>query len=134
MTFTTDQFMAHARHDLANARKIYSIDLSDVAAREAYMAAFHAAQAIILERRGTVPKTHRGVHNLFSELAKETPQLGRDLVRFLKRAYTFKDSADYTHAYRISDYDALQAIETAESFVDAVARLLEQAAASDSPD
>ena len=32
------------------------------AGRNAYLAAFHAARALIFERTGKVAKTHRGVH------------------------------------------------------------------------
>jgi uncharacterized protein (UPF0332 family) len=57
--------------------------LPHVAAREAYLAVFHAAEAYIFEQTGKVAKTHRGVRSEFARLAKAEQRIGRDLVTFL---------------------------------------------------
>ena len=49
------------------------IHLSGHAARTAYLAGFHAAQALIFERTGKIAKTHRGVRNAISRLAENVP-------------------------------------------------------------
>ncbi len=41
--------------------------------RAAYLAAFHAAQAVIFERNGKVVKTHKGVNIESLRLTKEDP-------------------------------------------------------------
>jgi uncharacterized protein (UPF0332 family) len=41
------------------------------AGRDAYMAAFHAAQAVLLARTGRVAKTHNGVRTEISRVARE---------------------------------------------------------------
>jgi uncharacterized protein (UPF0332 family) len=68
---------------------------SDEAARAAYLAGFHAAQALISERTGQIAKSHSGVRSAFARLVKDDPQIDRALVRFLGRAYRFKEIADY---------------------------------------
>lgn len=48
-----------AREDLDDARKIAAIGLAKVAARCAYYAAFHAAEALIVARMGKMRKRIR---------------------------------------------------------------------------
>ena len=91
----TAQHLDKARQALEEARAIAGIELAEAAGRATYLAAFHAAQALIFERHDKVPKTHRGVHAQFSRLANDTPELGAELPRFLSRAYDFKAVADY---------------------------------------
>jgi uncharacterized protein (UPF0332 family) len=54
-------YLDKALEDLGDAEKIAGIFLAKVAARSTYYAAFHAAEAFIIERTGKVPKTHNGV-------------------------------------------------------------------------
>jgi uncharacterized protein (UPF0332 family) len=62
--------LAKARQSLAKSHAMLAIEMSDEAGRTAYLAAFHAAQAIIFERTGRTPKTHRGVRTQFGALAR----------------------------------------------------------------
>ncbi len=61
MTPEAKNYLIKARDDLNDARKIVAIGLTTVAARTAYYAAFHAAEAFIIESTGKVVKTHSGV-------------------------------------------------------------------------
>jgi uncharacterized protein (UPF0332 family) len=54
----TQKFLDKAQSDLADAKKIASIELANIAARSAYYAAFHAAEGFIFESTGNVAKTH----------------------------------------------------------------------------
>jgi uncharacterized protein (UPF0332 family) len=75
-----------------------------------------------------VPKTHRGVHAQFSRLAKDTPELGGELARFLSQAYDFKAVADYEIGpdATVPLAEAISATAVAANFVDRVAELLEK--------
>jgi uncharacterized protein (UPF0332 family) len=95
----------------------------DVAAREAYMASFHAAQALIFERQGKSPRTHSGVHGAFGRLAKAEPGLGRASGKFLPNAYELKDIADYS-TDRTVEADEAEAIRDAAEFLAAVEAVL----------
>ena len=88
-------YLEKARQALNEARAVAGIGLAEAAGRAAYLAAFHAAQALIFERTSKVPRTHRGVHSQFSRLAQDEPQLGIEQLRFLSQAYDFKAVADY---------------------------------------
>jgi len=119
-------YLAKARGDLSDARKILSIGLATVAARSAYYAAFHAAQALINERTGKVAKSHSGVRSEFSRLAKETQTLDRTYSTFLAKAYGYKEIGDYRvgQGAIVSEGEAREAIEAAAHFIDGVAGLL----------
>jgi len=82
-----------ARECLKRAKIILDAGVGEDADRDAYLAGFHAAQALILERTGKVAKTHRGVQRLFSQLVKAEPTL-QDYSRFLSQTY-LKEIADY---------------------------------------
>jgi uncharacterized protein (UPF0332 family) len=88
-------YLGKARGDLHEAGKIAAIGLAAAPARSAYYAAFHAAQAFIIDRTGKVAKTHSGVQSEFSRLARETSKIDTALPAFLAKAYKYKQVADY---------------------------------------
>jgi uncharacterized protein (UPF0332 family) len=88
-------YLDKARHCLTSAKTIASSGLPDVAAREAYLAAFHAAEAYIFERTGKAAKTHRGVRSELNRLMGPEAGINRRLLAFLAEGYEFKTIADY---------------------------------------
>jgi uncharacterized protein (UPF0332 family) len=63
MKAETADYLAKARATLADAQQIAALPSPHVAGREAYYAAFHAAEAYIFERTGKVAATHKGLRN-----------------------------------------------------------------------
>ena len=122
----TAAYLESAVESVSDARRILTIGIPRQAARLAYYAQFHAAQALIFERTNKVAKTHRGVDTLFHKLAQAEPGLPSQLAATLTVAYHFKEAADYETgiAGAVSNEDASQAIETAERFVAAVRQTL----------
>lgn len=122
----TADFLDKAREDLADGRKIAAIPLPKVAARCAYFAAFHAAEALIYELSGKIAKTHSGVRSEFSRLYRKLPGTEDWLPRFLGEAYVYKEISDYGSGKRAaaSDAEAREAVETAKRFVDRITALL----------
>src|SRR5450755_240854 len=104
---------------LVRGRRMLEADLIEDAGRAAYLAAFHAAQALIHERENRTLKTHRGVQSEFSKLIRDDPSVPADLRGFVSRAYAFKTIADYDPLTSVppSKEDACVAIETAGRFV-----------------
>ena len=88
-------FLAKAARLLGEAETMVSVSLDEAAGRSAYLAGFHAAQALIFERLGRVLKTHAGVHAEFLRLTKDDGRLDADLRAFLSRSYNLKAIADY---------------------------------------
>jgi uncharacterized protein (UPF0332 family) len=55
------RYLEKAGEELSEAQQIAAIHLAKVAARSAYYAAFHAAEAYIVAKTGRVARTHSGV-------------------------------------------------------------------------
>ncbi len=88
-------FLQKSAEFLEKAQSMLDHGWSDEAGRAAYLAGFHAAQALIFERSGRVLKTHSGVQTEFARLAKSDPAFATELRRFLSRSYNLKQVADY---------------------------------------
>lgn len=83
MKAETAAYLAKARECLADAGRVAA--LPRLAAREAYYAAFHAAEAYIFEHTGKVACTHRGVRSEFTRLTRSEPRIRRETAHFLGR-------------------------------------------------
>ncbi|CAO3434031.1 HEPN domain-containing protein [Azospirillum endophyticum] len=95
MTPEAAGYLEKARRCLEYARVNLGVDLGNDAGRNAYLAAFHAAQALIFETTGRIAKTHQGLQAEFSRLTRDDPTITADLRRFLSQAYNLKAVADY---------------------------------------
>jgi uncharacterized protein (UPF0332 family) len=127
VTPEAEEHLDKAREALIKARGFLDVmHYIDEAARAAYLAGFHAAQALISERTGQIAKSHSGVRSTFARLVKDDPQIDRALVQFLGRAYRFKEIADYgTGPQAVVTVSAAQeAIASARQFVDCITSLL----------
>jgi len=122
----TEAYLEKARQCLSNAQANLGIKLANDAGRNAYLAVFHTAQALIFERTGKVTKTHRGVQSEFARLAKDDPSIDKSFPVFLTQAYNLKAVADYeTGPDSVLPLDrAADAIENARRFVDSLSRIL----------
>jgi uncharacterized protein (UPF0332 family) len=127
----TADLLARGAASLDKARRILAVGIPDVAAREAYMAAFHIAQAVLFERQGRAAKTHAGVRGTFRRLAKEDPQLGPESGRLLARLYDYKEAADYRLDVRVTAEEAAPAIDEAADLVRQVTAALGMPPAAD---
>ena len=123
----TADYLAKARTTLADARQIAALPLPHVAAREAYYAAFHGAEAYIFEHTGKVAPTHKGVRTEFARLARRESRIDRELTRFLATAYQLKATADYgigPRAAQITADGAAASITPASRFIDTITQVL----------
>ena len=103
------------------------IDLADAAGRTAYLAGFHAAQALIFERLGKMLKTHNGVQTEFLRLTRDDAGLDCDVRAFLSRSYNLKSIADYETGpdAGVSLLRAAQAVVDGRVFVACIEQLVE---------
>ena len=79
MTPESSHYLCAADEALSDARANLSINIPRQAARLAYQAQFHAAQAMIFERTTKNAKTHKGVARQFHKLCR----LGKNLLNTL---------------------------------------------------
>lgn len=116
-----------AREELGKARAVLEhLHYGDEAGRLAYLAAFHAAQALIAERTSRTAKTHAGVHSQFHLLTKDDARIEPDLRGFLSDAFDLKTVSDYGVGpdATVSPEEAEAAIVTAIKFVDRITEIL----------
>ena len=99
-----------------------------MAARSAYYAAFHAAEAFIIEKSGKIAKSHSGVRSEFARLSKDEPRLERSHATFLAQGYKHKEIGDYSidPGTQITMADAEAAINAADVCLTRIAELLRE--------
>lgn len=121
----TADHLAKARECLDAAIKINAFPPPQVAAKEAYLAACHAAHSFIFEKTGKVVKTHSGMRTMFSLVAKDDQDIDPTLAAMLARAYKFKEVADHAVGSQavVTVAEAQGVIDMAQRFVDPIAGL-----------
>ena len=119
MTPEAELYLAKARRILDHARTMLTVDLTEDAGRAAYLAGYHAAEALIFERTGRVTKTHKGAHLAFARLVTLETVFDVSLRPFLARAYDLKAICDYELGP-----DAIIPREAAEAAVAEAARFV----------
>ena len=122
----SDAFLEKARQLLEQAETILRVGYADAAGRTAYLAGFHAAQALIFERDDRVFNSHKGVQGEFARLVKEDSHFDRELRAFLRRAYNLKAIADYETGpgAEVTNAQASEAIAVARRLVAIVEELI----------
>lgn len=108
-----------AEKKLAGAEKVLTIELYEVAGREAYLAALAAARAVIVNTGKKSPKTHDGARTVFAALIREGLAFDNRLAKFLADGYEIKSAADYADGAPVGRRDAEDAIRTAQAFLQA---------------
>jgi uncharacterized protein (UPF0332 family) len=119
--------LTKAKEELAKARRVLDeLSYGDEAGRLAYLAAFHAAQALIAERTSRTAKTHAGVHSQFHLLTKDDARIDADLRHFLSDAFDLKTVSDYGVGpdATVSKAEANAAITVATRFVGRISEIL----------
>jgi len=84
-----------AQVNLDEAEKILGVNLPSVAARSAYYAAYHAAEAYIIAKTGKCSGGHDKARSQFGLLVKDDPRFDLAVKKFLGTAYKYKDIGDY---------------------------------------
>jgi uncharacterized protein (UPF0332 family) len=119
-------FLEKSRELLEHAATMLSVGLHEDAGRTAYLAGFHAAQALIFETEGRVFRRHATVQGEFGRLVRNNPDFDIELRAFLGRSYQLKAIADYEigPGSKVSADTASASVQTARRFVERVAALL----------
>jgi uncharacterized protein (UPF0332 family) len=127
LTPETGLFLAKARRLLGEAEGMLAIHYNEAAGRTAYLAGFHAAQALISDKTGRAVKTHSGVRTEFHRLIRGDIRFDDTLRDFLGSTYNLKAIADYETGpgSNVSPERATRAIAEARLFVATVAALFE---------
>jgi uncharacterized protein (UPF0332 family) len=122
----TERLWLKAHDALRGARLLLEAGDMDGAASRAYYAAFDAVRCALRERVGEpqdVSRKHSTAIALFSRHFVLSGLVSRDLGRRLNRAFELRAMADYSDD-AISAQHALEAIDTAQAIMDALASQL----------
>lgn len=119
-------FLEKSQELLEHAETMLSVGLHEDVGRTAYLAGFHAAQALIFEAHGRVFKRHATVQGEFGRLVKDDPRADVELRSFLGRSYQLKAIADYEigPGSKVSAETARTTLQIARRFVECVTSLL----------
>ena len=122
MTPEVGDYLCKARQALSESRAVMMIDLTEAAGRTAYLAMFHAAQALIFDRTGSIAKTHSGVRSEFARISKDDSRVSREFTASLAQAHVLKEIADYEMGPNaiVPRERAAAVIESAEKFIDCI--------------
>jgi uncharacterized protein (UPF0332 family) len=128
LTPETIAFLEKSRVCLAKAEGMLVL-WPDEAGRTAYLAGFHAAQALISDKTGRSVKTHSGVRSEFHRLIRGDTSFDDTLRDFLGTTYNLKAIADYETGpgSEVSPERAARAIAEAKLFVAKIAAMLASA-------
>ena len=120
--------LALARDTLAAGEVLAHAGLHRHAVGRAYYAVFHAACALLASIQRPV-RTHDGVRALVNEHFVRTGKLAPEHARTLRQTAGDRNDADYDAAATFSEADAREDLDRARAFIDAVAVILDEAAA-----
>jgi uncharacterized protein (UPF0332 family) len=126
VTPAAGRFLAKAEKLLAEAGTVLAVGLNEAAGRSAYLAQFHAAQALIFELTTKVLRTHAGVQTEFLRLTKDDSRFDVELRASLSRSYNLKAIADYETGpdVEVTQERAADAVRIARRFVARVGEIL----------
>jgi uncharacterized protein (UPF0332 family) len=116
--------LVKARENIRFARYALQGDYAEEAGRAAYMAAFHAAVALIVARTGKSPRTHSGTRSQFALLARDEDRITRKQIALLGWSYELKNVADYEQDHTVTVEQAERAIEEASRLIETVVALV----------
>jgi uncharacterized protein (UPF0332 family) len=115
-----------ARPASSRAEQLLRLHFPNDAAHGAYLAAYHAAQAYIVDHVGRAAKTHAGAHTQFAQLAMHEVRVSEEFRSFLPKAFRLKAVVDYEFGddAEIPVPRAEAAVETAGRFIALLSHIL----------
>lgn len=117
------EFIAMAESNLESARVLLNMEKYRNVISLGYYAMFYSASAL-LSKKEIFPKSHKG---LISEFYKEYVRDGNfnpDIAKYLGRAESNREIADYETFIEFSEEKALQTLEDAEIFINETRKFL----------
>ena len=117
--------MEQAKETLEEARLMREAERLRATVNRAYYAMFYAVQAL-LARGGFKSSKHSGAISLFDREFVKTGAFGKDLSRWLHRAFDLRQDADYGDMSEVSAEQASSTMENAEAFVNDVEEFLKE--------
>ncbi len=117
--------LERAEKSLRAAKELLDDGYQDFAASRAYYAAFYSASALLLDA-GFESGKHSGVIALFHQHFVKTGRLDKEQGKNLNWLFELRSVGDYGAVMHVTQEEALQAIQVAEGFLQAIKTLLKR--------
>jgi hypothetical protein len=108
-----------ADEELQGAAALLRAGYPRIALTRAYFAVFHGARAL-LYAAGFEPRTHAGVQHLFNLHFVRSGRFDAATARLLARLQKYREEADYSRAFVVDAEGAMEELDAARVFVEAV--------------
>ncbi len=115
-----DEFQ-RAHDELKAARVLHENGFYYKSVSSAYYTVYHSAKALLL-LKGVVPQSHEGVERMFSLYYVKTKEVEVGSGRIIGRLMKLRQEADYYPEASFNSEDSLDAIKSAEKFVEKIKR------------
>ncbi len=112
-----DDYMVKVNVKLNSSKKLFELgDYADSVSLS-YYAMFLTAKALLI-KKGIYPKTHAGLISTFGKEYVREDDFNLSVYRYLARAQTLRETADYEAVDNITADIAVEKINQAEEFID----------------
>jgi len=114
-----------ARESLEDAKLLLENRRLHSAVNRIYYALFYQVSALLLSKGLSFAK-HSGVLAAFNEEFVKTGRIDKELGKFYNRMFEHRKSGDYGELVEFEEEDVRRWVKTAEEFLDAVEKLMEE--------
>jgi len=114
-----------ARESLEDAKLLLENRRLHSAVNRIYYALFYQVSALLLGKGLSFAK-HSGVLAAFNEEFVKTGRINKELGKFYNRMFEHRKSGDYGELVEFEEEDVRRWLKTAEEFLDAVEKLMEE--------
>lgn len=118
---STDEFQ-RAIDELKAARVLHENGFYYKSVASAYYTIYHAAKAVLL-LKGVVPQSHEGVERMFSLYYVKTKEVEVAIGKIIGRLMKLRQEAEYYPETTFSSEEALDAIKSAEKFIEKIKQI-----------
>lgn len=118
-----DALLNKAYQRLQAAKELFQMKYYDDCVNRAYYSMVSAATAALRHKEITT-KTHKGLHNKFSDVYIKSGEIETKLGRQFRYAEDLRNKVDYDSFETISEEQAELVLEDAETFIDSVEKLI----------
>jgi uncharacterized protein (UPF0332 family) len=111
-------FITKAEDSLETAQLLIDADKTEASVNRSYYAVFYCVEALLIEVN-TFPKTHKGVKLSFDKFFIVTGKFSKEFGLIINDLYNLRADADYDVTIVIEMKEALDALEKAQTFLNA---------------
>jgi uncharacterized protein (UPF0332 family) len=119
------RYLNLADENIISAKALLKLKHYNIAISRVYYGFFYAASAA-LASKGFFASTHKGVGLLFDNYFVKTGEMPPGAGKWLARARTARENADYELWKKYNEEQVSSAIKAAEDFVGRIRKLLEE--------